>query len=46
MKDLITGKIDRDDFWDKNKMFFGGDLRGRDLDQFESDYEASSSGRD
>lgn len=30
MKDLIKGKIDKDDFWDKNKMYFGGDLRDKD----------------
>lgn len=35
----------RDDFWDRNKMLFG-DLKGTDEDEFESDYEASSSGRD
>lgn len=47
MKDLIDGKIDaKDDFWDRNKVYFGGDLKGKDEDEFESDYEASSSGRD
>lgn len=30
MKDLIKGKIDKDQFWEKNKVYFGGDLRGKD----------------
>jgi hypothetical protein len=30
MKDLMKGKIDKDDFWEKNNIYFGGDLRGKD----------------
>lgn len=33
MKDLIKGKIDKDQFWEKNKVYFGGDLRGKDQDE-------------
>lgn len=46
MDDLIKGKIDKDEFWDRNNVYFGGDLKGKDQDEHESDYEASSSGRD
>ena len=30
MKDLIKGKIEKDEFWEKNNVYFGGDLRGKD----------------
>jgi hypothetical protein len=51
MGDLIRGKIEKDEFWDKNNKYFGGDLRdgeprSRDEEAHESDYVASSSGRD
>jgi hypothetical protein len=32
MKDLIKGKIEKDEFWEKNNVYFGGDLRGKDED--------------
>lgn len=32
MKDLMKGKIDKDEFWEKNNVYFGGDLRGKDED--------------
>lgn len=46
MQDLMKGKINRDDFWDRNCAFFGGDLRQKAEEEDESDYQASSSGRD
>ena len=46
MQDLMKGNINRDAFWDRNCSFFGGDLRQKIEEEDESDYEASSSGRD
>jgi hypothetical protein len=46
MKDLMRGKIDRDEFWEKNNIYFYGNLINKDDDAHESEYEASSSGRD
>lgn len=46
MKDLIKGKHQKDQFWEKYQTFFGGDLNKPDEDLDEEDYQASSSGRD
>lgn len=46
MQELMEGKISKDPFWERNCRVFGGDLRERPEDEDESDYEASSSGRD
>ena len=33
MKDLLNGKIDNDVFWEKNCVFFGGNLKNREEDE-------------
>lgn len=30
MNDLMKGKIDNDAFWEKNCVYFGGNLRNRE----------------
>ena len=46
MNDLMNGKIDNDLFWEKNCVYFGGNLKDRELEEDSEDYQQSSSGRD
>lgn len=42
----MNGKIDNDLFWEKNCVYFGGNLKDRELEEDSEDYQQSSSGRD